>query len=167
MKRLLTTAAVLGTLLGALALAPPASADPPVRSPGSSSEPFTLDAAICGFPVDVTVVANKEVATTFSSGLTIITGQLVVELSGNGKTITEQISGPGALTTDASGTTTFRTSGVGLWWFSPGQLGPGTPGLLLLTRGPMTIVFDPNGEPLRFDRTSASAIDLCAVLADP
>jgi hypothetical protein len=161
MRRLVTATAVVASLV----VAPVASADKPLRE-GLPAEPFTLDASICGFPVDVGIVANKEFITTFSSGKQIITGKLVVELSGNGKTITEQISGPGFITTDQSGTTTLTLSGTSLVFFFPGDLGPGIPGQLLLTRGPVTLVFPESGTP-SFDRTSASVVDLCAVLADP
>jgi len=148
-----------------LAVTPVAAADQPVRE-GLPSEDFTLDAAICGFPVDVNILTNNEFITTFSSGNQIITGRLVVELSGNGKTITEQISGPVFITTDESGTTTVTLTGTSLLFFSPGELGPGSEGLLLLTRGPVTLVFGESGIQ-SFDRTSASTVDVCAVLADP
>ena len=107
MRRLVSAAAVLAML----AVTPVAAADQPVRE-GLPSEDFTLDAAICGFPVDVNILTNNEFITTFSSGNQIITGRLVVELSGNGKTITEQISGPVFITTDESGTTTVTLTGT-------------------------------------------------------
>ena len=160
MKLLIACAAALGTL----ALAAPASADQPVRQP-SPFPPFTVPAEICGFQVEVTPVVNAEIATTFSSGKTIVTGRFVVQLSGNGKTITENVSGPVIITTDASGTTTFTLLGPSFLFFRPGELGPGTPGQFLLSHGPATIVVSGNGESL--DITSASTIDLCAVLADP
>ncbi|MDQ3865742.1 MAG: hypothetical protein M3304_02775 [Actinomycetota bacterium] len=159
------------SLLGAfavLAAAPQAIADQPLRE-GLPAEPFTLDASICGFPVDVTFPTNREFITTFSSGKQIVTGALIAQLTNTetGKSIEINISGPGILTTDESGTTTFMLLGRSLVFFSPGQLGPGSAPELLLTSGPATIVFDENGVVQSFERTSASAQDLCAILADP
>jgi hypothetical protein len=59
----------------------------------------TLDAAVCGFPVEVSFDSN-EFITTFSSGKQIITCRFTAQLTGNGKTITVNASGPGFITTE-------------------------------------------------------------------
>ncbi len=148
------------TLIAALvALAPaPVAAERPARE-GLPAAPFTLDASICGFAVDLAFPTNREFITTFSNGKQIITGSLFVTLTNeqNHKSLTINISGPGSIV----------TSGRSLIFFFPGQLGPGSPGLLILTSGPVTIVSDPAGNIVSFDRTSASVQDMCSALADP
>jgi len=158
------------TLVAALvALAPaPVAAERPARE-GLPAAPFTLDASICGFAVDLAFPTNREFITTFSNGKQIITGSLFVTLTNeqNHKSLTINISGPGSIVTDANGNTTLTLSGRSLIFFFPGQLGPGSPGLLILTSGPVTIVSDPTGNIVSFDRTSASVQDMCSALADP
>lgn len=41
------------------------------------------------------------------------------------------------------------------------------PGLLELTSGPVVLEIDPSGNVVSYAKTSAAAVDLCAVLADP
>src|SRR5438128_7861073 len=146
------------------ALAPaPAAADQPVRE-GLPAAPFTLDASICGFAVDLAFPTNQEFITTFSNGKQIITGSLFSTLTNeqNHKSLTINISGPGSIVTDANGNTAAILSGRSLIFFFPGQLGPGSPGLLILTSGPVTIVSDPTGNLVSFDRTSARVQGMCS-----
>ena len=161
-------AAIFVVAVAALAAAPAAVGDRPVRE-ALPAGPFTLDASVCGFAVDVTLPTNNEFITKFSSGKQIITGSLFATLTNaeTQKSITVNISGPGTIVTDANGITTFTLTGRSLFFFAPGQLGPGEPGMLILTSGPATLVFDQGGNILSFDRTSASVQDLCAVLASP
>lgn len=161
-------AAVFVVAVAALAAAPEAVGDRPVRE-ALPAAPFTLDASVCGFAVDVAFPTNKEFITTFSNGKQIITGALFATLTNTEtqKSITVNISGPGTIVTDANGITTLRGSGRSIFFFLPGQLGPGEPGILILTSGPATLVFDQSGNILSFDRTSASVQDLCPVLASP
>lgn len=107
----------------------------------------------------VDVLVNKEFITTFTSGKQIITGRLVVRvtnLSNPSKSAVLQISGPGI--EDLSNPSTFNLSGTSLIFFS---------GVLALTRGPVSITFDASGNVTSFTQTSASSVDICAVLADP
>ena len=157
------------TLIAALvALVPaPVGAEKPARE-GLPAAPFTLDASICGFAVDVAFPTNKEFITTFSNGKQIVTGSLFGTLTNeqNNKSLTINISGPGSIVTDTNGNTIFTLSGRSLIYLFPGQLGPGSPGLLILTSGPVTFVYGPNGNIVSFHRTSASVQDLCSALAD-
>jgi hypothetical protein len=157
MRRVLCAAVVLGVL--ALATAPTALADKPVREflPGT---PVMLDAAVCGFPVEISFASN-EFITTFSSGKQIVTGRLTAQVTGNGKTITVNASGPGFITTEGA-----LLTGKSILFANPGDLFPGHPGGLLLASGPVTITTDENGQVL-VDFTSARTVDLCPVLADP
>jgi hypothetical protein len=111
---------------------------------------------------------NDGFITTFSNGKQIITGALVATLTNTEtqQSITLNISGPGFIVTDANGVTTFTLRGRSLFFFLPGQLGPGAPGMLILTSGPAALVFDQNGNILSFERTSASVQELCPLLAD-
>ena len=156
-------------VFGLVALAPTAvGAAQPVRE-GLPASPFTLDASICGFAVDLTFPTNNEFITTFSNGKQIITGALSATLTNeqNHKSLTVNISGPGTILTDANGNTSLTLSGRSLIFFTPGQLGAGTPGVLILTSGPVTIVSDSAGNIVRFGRTSASFQDMCSALAVP
>jgi hypothetical protein len=112
----------------------------------------------CTFDVLVETIANREFATTFTSGKQIITGRVVARLTNvsTGKSVVVQISGPGI--EDLSNPSVFNLNGTSLL-FPPGQL--------LLTRGPVSLTFDQNGNVTSLTMTSASAVDLCPVLGDP
>jgi hypothetical protein len=157
----------LAVAVAALAIAPVAGAVQPVRE-GLPSAPFTLDQSVCGFPVAFTYPKNNEFITTFSNGEQIITGALFATLTNTDtqKSITVNISGPGFFVTDANGVTTLRFAGRSLFYFLPGQLGAGQPGVLILTSGAATLVFDANGNNLSSDITNPSTQDICAALAD-
>jgi len=94
----------------------------------------------------------------------IITGRLVVEFTNlsTGESIVLNISGP---VFTAVGSSTSLLSGSSVIFYFPGDLGPGTPGALLLTHGPVLGTFGPTGSLVSLAQTSASAIDLCARLA--
>jgi hypothetical protein len=161
-------AAIFVVAVAALAAAPEAVGDQPIRE-GLPNALFTVDASVCGFAVDVTIPTNREFITTFSNGKQIITGALFTTLTNTEtqKSVTVNVSGPGTIVTDANGITTFTLAGRSLLFFLPDQLGPGEPGILALTSGPVTLVFDQSANILSFDRTSASVQDLCTVLASP
>lgn len=157
--------AALVSVLCALLFIPVALADGPVREPtppppGTS---FTLH-GICPFDVQLTLLVNNESTATFSSGQQIVTGRLVVGLENlnTHKSIVLNISGP---TFTAVGSSTLTLSGSSLLFYFPGDLGPGAPGALLLTHGPVTITFDATGTITSVSRTSASATDQCAALS--
>jgi hypothetical protein len=157
------SAALVG-VLAALVLIPVALADGPVREPGPPpGTSFTLQ-GICAFDVEVTFLADKASTATFSSGRQIISGQLVVRLENvsTQKAIVLNISGPSF---SAVGASTLILSGTSVLFYFPGDLGPGTPGALLLTHGPMILTVDATGVIRSVSQTSASATDLCAALS--
>jgi hypothetical protein len=157
MRKSLRSATVLGVLV--FAPTPVALADPPAREPLPAST-VTLDAAVCGFPVEVAVAANNEFVTTFSSGKVLVTGRFAADITGNGTTITVNSSGPVVIN---GSTVTFR--GGALLFANPGDLGPGSPGSFILAHGPVTVVYDETGGIVSVDAAPAKTVDLCAVLA--
>jgi hypothetical protein len=155
MRRAATTFAMLALL--AMIVVPVAAADKPTREFVPAPSEFTLDASICGFDVLVEVLKNKEYAITFSNGMTTVVGALSVRLTNLDdptQSIVLNIPGPGFF--DESGLTA-----VGPWlnWFLPGELGPGSPGVLVYTLGRVRI--DDSG----FHLLAGRQIDLCAELA--
>ena len=92
MKRFAVAVTVIAALV---ALVPaPVAAEKPARE-GLPAAPFTLDASICGFAVDVAFPTNKEFMTTFSNGKQIVTGSLFSTLTNeqNHKSLT-MLPGP-------------------------------------------------------------------------
>jgi hypothetical protein len=151
-------AAFVVVLASATVLAPPALADRPTREPLPAPPTFTITGS-CAFDVQLDVLVNKEFITTFTSGRTLITGRFVARLtnlSDPSKSLVLQINGPGI--NDLATPNVFNLSGSSLIFF---------PGVLVLTRGPISLTFDEQGNLISFTQTSSSSMDLCAVLADP
>jgi hypothetical protein len=149
------------------ALAPGAFASPPTHIPSEPIADFTLTNT-CSFPVFLHVDTNKEVTTTFSDGHKLVTGSLTVTLtnvSDPARSIHVNISGPGTFTPLPNGGTLQRSVGPWLFFFPPNQLGPHSPGMLILTTGVATLVLDINGTPTSFTHTNGTTTDLCAELA--
>jgi hypothetical protein len=145
---------VFAALAGAALLIPAALADKPSRDPLPAPPTFTISGS-CSFDVRVDVLSNKEFITTFASGKQIVTGQLFVRVTNlsTGKAMNLNISGPGI--EDLSSPSIFNLSGTSLVFF---------PGVLALTRGPITLTFDAKGNVTSFTQTSASSLDLCRAL---
>lgn len=156
MRRAVTTFAMLALL--AMIVVPVAAADKPTREFVPAPSEFTLDASICGFDVLVEVLTNKQYAITFSNGMTTIAGALSVRLTNLDdptNSIVLNIPGPGFV--DESGVLT--ATGPWLFFFFPGDLGPGSPGVLAYTVGRVRL--DESGLHLLAGRQ----VDLCAELA--
>ena len=60
---------------------------------------------------------------------------------------------------------TFVNRGRALIGFDPGTFGPGSPGLLEITKGLVVIAVDEDGQ-VTSTKKSASTQDACALLAD-
>jgi hypothetical protein len=134
--------------------APVAVADKPEPTP---AEEFTIDRAICGFPVSVEILRNKEKAITVSNGMTIVNGALRLRLTNVDDpthSIVLNVPGPGFF--DESG---LIATGPWLFFFSPGEFGPGSPGILALFVGRSQV--NENGLQLLAGRQ----VDLCPQLA--
>ena len=160
LQRLLLVVAALAGV--AAMIVPAAAADPPIRFPLPT--PPDITGAYCA-DVDVTVhvTSNKEVATIFSNGAAIITGTFKVELTGNGKTVSANASGPVFYSSDG---TTQVLRGNSLVFGEAGDLGPGSPPTLELDSGTVVITYASDGSVTNVTRTG-NVRDLCAVLADP
>ena len=151
-----------------------AAADPPTREPVDfPTAPFVLTDTEgnhpCGFRVELAVLTNKEVATTFvrKDGTTSIhiTGSLKVRLTNlaaPGTTVDLNISGPTHLTEHDDGSVTQIALGRALWTFDPG-IAPDLPRLALIS-GRTVSMFDPAGA-FSLLSVSGHVEDLCAVLA--
>jgi hypothetical protein len=156
MRRAATTFAMLALL--AMIVVPVAAANKPTREFVPAPSEFTLDASICGFDVLVEVLTNKQYAITFSNGMTTVAGALkvrVTNLDDPTRSIVLNIPGPGFF--DESGVLT--ATGPWFFFFFPGDLGPGSPGVLAYTVG--LVRLDESGLHLLAGRQ----VDLCAELA--
>jgi hypothetical protein len=156
MRRAATTFAMLALL--AMIIVPVAAADKPTREFVPAPSEFTLDASICGFDVLVEVLTNNQYAITFSNGMTTVAGALrvrVTNLDDPTQSIGLNIPGPGFF--DDNGVLT--ATGPWLFFFLPGDLGPGSPGVLAYTVG--LVRLDESGLHLLAGRQ----VDLCTELA--
>jgi hypothetical protein len=146
----------LAALLTSALLVPAALADKPIKEP-LPAPPFIDVSGSCSFDVRIDFLVNKEFIKTFASGKTLVTGRLVVRVTNlvnPSKSRVLNISGPGK--NDLAEPSTFNLSGSSLIFF---------PGVLVLTHGPVALTFDANGNVTSFTQTSASSVDLCALLA--
>src|SRR3712207_2718525 len=97
-------------LAAAALLAPSAAADKPIKEP---LPPLEATGQFCpDFQVQIRTTTNKEVMHVFSSGVSLITGALKVEVTNlaTGETLALNIPGPGKVSAD--GTT---ITGGGPW----------------------------------------------------
>jgi hypothetical protein len=150
---------VLAAILCSTVMIQPALADKPTKVFITAPPPFTLSGS-CSFDVRVEVTQNKEYIKTFTDGKQIISGRLLVKLTNldTGKSITVQVNGPAHFnfTTNPGD---YTSTGRSLLFF---------PGVLVLSRGSVRILFDPvTNELISVTYTSNARIDLCAVLAKP
>jgi hypothetical protein len=159
---MLRVLALAAALTAALSFASAASADKPVKEPAPAPE-FITGSFCSDFDVLIHVLVNKEQAITFSSGATIIIGQLKVELTNleTDKTVAVNISGPFFVSADGNTTT---LSGRSLQFGEPGDFGPGSPAILWVTSGPFVVTSDSEGNVTGFT-TSGHVIDMCQVLS--
>jgi hypothetical protein len=155
---ILVATAVLGV---ALAVAPLASADRPIRvqvPAADASGQFCED-----FPVLVHATRNNEFATIFSSGAVLVTGALRVEVTNldTGETIELNIPGPGFFSPDGS-----TLIGTGPWLlFGPaGFLGEGSPAGVTFISGRFVLTSDQEGNVTGF-AARGHIEDICAALA--
>jgi hypothetical protein len=174
--RLLHRSVRLGLLLGvatmALALAAVASGSPgngAVRVPVGNT-PFDLSPDICGFPIHVGVVADKEYFihdTTLADGTEIlrVTGKLVLSFTNEdtGKTIVDNASGPGTATFFPDGSAVIDSHGHTVVTLGPAdQATTGEPGLVF-SSGHLVATFGPTGSVQSFT-LSGTQTNGCALL---
>lgn len=157
-------AALLGALVLGCLLAATAGATRPERFFLPTED--TVISGPCSFDVGLHVIQNNEYETLFEDGHFIITGALRVSLtnlSDPSKSTVLNIPGPGIFTPTSDGGLVVRAVGPWLFWFSADDLYPGSPPIMLFTRGQSTLSFDASGTgtfvPAR------NSIDICAALS--
>lgn len=157
--------ALLATSFAALLCIPAALADKPLRFP-LPADPFQLPAAICGFPVDFVPLQNKEYGKLFSNGTFAVTGVLKARYTNaiTGKSIDLNISGGGTIVPQADGSVILTGRGPAVVYFFPGDLGPGSPGTMLLIHGQFSERIDANGVVPGSFTVSGLVNNLCAML---
>jgi hypothetical protein len=134
----------------------------PSRMPVEVPETFLIEDA-CPFPVELTFLTNKEVATTFYDRdgnvvRTLTTGALKVRATNleTGKSIDLNISGPGVSYPD--GTSINR--GSWFYWYPPGNP-QGQPTGIIVVHGRSA------WSPTSFEVLSGRVEDICAALEGP
>jgi hypothetical protein len=156
----------LVSILVAGILAPVAGADPPEHIPFPPSEPFVIEGS-CDFPVLLEEVVNKEKLTVFSDGREIITGSLKVRLTNlddPSSSLLLNISGPAFFTPRDDGGFSLKATGSWLWFFAPGELGEGSPGMMFTTHGQARLVVTGEGD-TSFELLSGTRGEVCPRLA--
>lgn len=120
---------------------------------------------ICPFDVEIVVTDNKEYSKTFSDGRMLITGKLKVTLinAETGKSLDANISGQGVFRFHEDGSLTLHAHGRWLFFFFPGQLGPGAPGRMFLNSGRVILNSGPEGDEI--SKRTGHMRDVCAALA--
>jgi hypothetical protein len=165
MKRSLASALVLGLACSAF-LVSPALGDQPTREtlPPPPGTVVPLTSGECPFAAEITVLSNKAAGLTFTSGARIITGQFFLRVTNleTGQSVDFNASGPGFT---AVGATTVELSGSSLLFLPAGALGPGSAGVVWLTRGPVLLDFGGPYLTVTFTAAHASVRDICAELA--
>jgi hypothetical protein len=155
----------LCAILSALAVAPTAGADKPVKVPPTPGEDSTITGA-CSFDVRNEILTNRSFTIVFSNGMAVAAGAVKVRLtnlSDPSKSIDLNISGPGKFTFTEDGGFVLQGHGSWLFIFTADALGPGSPGMLLLTTGYTTFAVDGDGN--ASFTPAQNTTDLCAALA--
>ena len=153
MRRTTTALAALVVLVAVIAQA--ALGAKPIREP-LPPDNSPIPASVCGFQIDVETLSGKGTALYFEDRF-MITGQLKLRLTNAddaSKTLDLNIPGPGVF--DES---SLRGTGPWLLYFEPGDVGPGSPAMLVFVRGNFTI--DETG----YHLLGGNQIDLCPLLA--
>ena len=166
----------LGALLGMLggaATASPALADR--RGDGWSigpAEPFTLDASFCGFQVLVTTVVNEEftkILKTADGSMTFLfTGAITTSFTNlqTGKTITEQMNGPGKFFGNPDGSFTEVHTGLnGPFFLVPADAKRFGLPTVSVTAGNLTFSIAADGTITSLSLDGHVAVDVCAALS--
>lgn len=156
---LLVATAVLGA---ALAAAPFASADAPIKEPLPAPD---VQGQFCeDFEVLVHPTRNKEFIKIFSSGAALITGALRIEVTNleTDETVEVNVPGPGRISPDGG---TLIGTGPWLLFGEEGDLGPGSPPQVNFLRGRFVLTFAEDGSVAGFTQLAGNRVDICAVLA--
>ena len=155
---------MLTVVVGLVLLPDRAVAQAPDREP-IPTEDLSIPAGACPFPVSFHVLKNSEYTIDFfddqgNKVRTIIQGQVVLEITNldTGVSIVRNVSGPGTIT---HADQIFVGRGSGLFFFFPGDLGPGTPGSMFINHGR---VVEFQGVPRKIISQTGTQEDLCETL---
>jgi len=172
--RRLGAVVALGVLLGLFAGVVTASTALAGRGPKwefQPAAPFTLPADFCGFKVRVTFPVNREYGKVLKSSdgsvVTLVTGSLRVSLTNlnTGKTFTENISGPGKLTTYPDGSFTVAGKGHEAPILAPADARRFGLPPLSVTAGALTISLAPDETITSVSLHGHVLVDVCAALS--
>jgi hypothetical protein len=109
---------------------------------------LTLE-GVCDFPIRFDVIGpQNQKMIIFSDGRQVINGQLSVRVTNvddPSKFWEGTASGPVFVTPLEDGSLAVKGTGVNIFYFFPGDLGPGAPGAAFLVKGLSTEVLDPSG----------------------
>jgi hypothetical protein len=160
-------ASVMGAVLGALVIAPAASADKPIREV-IPSPPDRLITGQCDFPVRGHIEGN-EIITTFTDRagnpirlLGVFPGNtLTLTNLDSRKSITLGATGSFQLRAQPDGTATVMVTGLGAW--PDGNPVTGEPGIWY-QNGRVSATLDPDGNATSV-KSSGTLVNLCPVLA--
>ena len=166
MKRIFVLVSMSALLL--LGTMSPSLAVTPDREHLPLNDDLVID-GVCGFPVLLHEVRSNITVTTFFDQEGNVTkqigaGSLVVQLTNldTDEAIVVNISGPGVFTFEGD-VLTLTAEGNWLFYFFPGELGPGDPGLIWLTTGLWVWEIRPDGGSLVTHRGPSR--DVCEILA--
>ncbi len=159
-------AVVAISLFSLLVAASSASATPPTRFPLGPTD-GTLE-GVCPFPIGFEDLQNTQVVTVFSDGRSTVTGAYKSRVTNlnTGEFVDVNAPGPITITPNSDGTLTVTGRGPTLFFFFPGDLGPGKPGALLYMTG--RVVERVTGDfsaILSFRHQGGTTEDLCKTLA--
>lgn len=165
--------AALGALLGMLAGLVTAS---PALARGPQWQvlplaPFTLGPSFCGFAVAVSAPTDskfsKLLKTPDGSVIFLQTGFATSSLTNlaTGKTVTENISGPGTLTEFPDGSVTEATQGTTVTFLAPADAARFGLPTVSVTAGALAISVDPNGNITSLSLHGHVLVDVCAALS--
>ena len=165
-----------GVLIGALtlmlgcamALAPAASASPPVSIPAPIGNTNTYPAGIaCPFTLQGTLIGGNQVLTFFDDGRFLATGRHIDRLTNvdSGTSITLNLNGIVSQVPTADGGSVLRATGITSFIFFPGDAGPGhnQTGRTYLFIGYFVAVSDPSGTVTSF-KSYGTRKNVCAML---
>jgi hypothetical protein len=120
------------------------------------SVPITLPAALCGFKIRAVPTVNKEFAKVLKASFTNLS---------TGKTITENLSGPGKVTVHADGSITAATHGHSIVFLAPADAKRfGLPGVSVTT-GALRFSEAANGAVTSLSLHGHVLVNVCAALS--
>jgi hypothetical protein len=164
----------LGALLGMFAgmlTASPALAGRGHKWQLLQGSPFTVPQSFCGFKIRVTFPVGREyiklLKATDGSMISLVTGSArftYTNLS-TGKAITENVSGPGKITTHADGSVTITAKGRNGNFLPPAQAQQFGLPTVSVTAGPLTSVIAADGTETSVTLRGHVLVDVCAALS--